>query len=51
MSIEIDRDLEWLPMMNKIIAKLDNIEDKIEAAKSNTELQLKEFDKVLKKVK
>ena len=47
MAIQIDRDREWFPMMNKILGKLDKIEEQIGLVKSNTELQLKAFDKVI----
>ena len=49
MAIQIDRDLEWFPMMNKIVGKLDKLKEEIDLVKSNSELQLKEFDKVIKK--
>lgn len=51
MSIVIDRDREWLPMMNKILAKLDKLEKQIWLVKSNTELQNRNFDKVIKEKK
>ena len=43
--ISIDRDLEWLPMMKKIMDKFKELEDKIELIKSNTELIVKESGK------
>ena len=48
MAIQVDRDLEWYPMMNKILGKLDKLKEEIDLVKSNSELQLKEFDKVIK---
>jgi len=51
MAIQIDRDREWFPMMNKILGKLDKIKDEVDLIKSNTELQLKDFDKVVKEKK
>ena len=51
MAIQVDRDREWLPMMKKILAKLDKLEEQIGLVKSNTELQNRNFDKVMKEIK
>lgn len=51
MSIEVDRDREWKPMMKKIMDKLKDIEDKAGLAESNTKATLETIDKFLKKVK
>ncbi len=48
MSIIIDRDREWLPMMKLLLGKLDKIEEQIGLVKSNTELQNRNFDKAMK---
>ena len=50
MGIDIDRDLEFYPAIDKIMAKLKELEEKIDLVKSNTELQIKTIDKFLKKV-
>ena len=49
--INIDRDTEWQPMMNKIMAKLKDLEDEIGLVKSDLKFMIKEFDKVIKNVK
>jgi len=51
MAIPVDRDREFNPAMKKIMDRLDRIEEKINLTKSNTELQLKDFDKVMKELK
>lgn len=51
MSMEVDRDREWLPMMNKIMVELKKLDEKIELVKSNSEATFKSIDKFLKKVK
>ena len=43
--ISIDRDLEWLPMMRKIMDKFKELEDKIDLIKSDTKFLIKESDK------
>ena len=40
--IDVDLEREFIPAIDKIMAKLKELEDKIELIKSNTELQLKE---------
>jgi len=42
MTIHVDKEQEWDPFVKKIMAKLKELEDKIDLVKSNTELQLKE---------
>jgi len=49
--INIDRDREWQPMMDKIMAKLKELEDEIGLVKSNTKFIVKTIDKFIKKVK
>jgi len=49
MTIQVDRDLEFIPAIDKIMAKLKELEEKIALVKSNTELMIKESGK--KKVK
>jgi len=49
MAIQVNRDLEFFPAIDKIMAKLKDLEDKIDLIKSNTELIVKESGK--KKVK
>ena len=51
MPIPVDRDREFNPAIKKIMDKLAQLEEKIDLIKSNTELQLKDFDKVVKEVK
>ena len=46
MSIDISRDEDFRPAIKKIMDKLNDLEEKIDLVKSNTELQLK-----IKKVK
>ena len=48
MAIPVDRDREFNPAIKRIMDKLDELEEKIDLTKSNTELQLKNFDKVMK---
>ena len=45
MAIQVDRDLEFFPAINKIMAKLKGLEEKIDLVKSNTELIVKESGK------
>ena len=42
MSIDVDLEREFIPAIDKILAKLKELEEKIDLIKSNTELQLKE---------
>ena len=49
MAIDVDRDTEFIPNINKILAKLKELEDKIDLVKSNSDLLIKELSK--KKVK
>ena len=51
MTIHVDKEQEWDPFVKKLMKKLKDLEDKIDLIKSNTELQIKSFDKVTKKVK
>ena len=50
MPISVDRDLEFFPEMKKIMAKLKELEEKIDLVKSNTELMIKSSGKITKKV-
>ena len=49
MAIGVDRDKEFIPNINKILAKLKELEEKIDLIKSNSDLMIKELGK--KKVK
>ena len=49
MAIDVDRDTEFIPNINKILAKLKELEKKIDLVKLNSDLLIKEFNK--KKVK
>jgi len=49
MAIQVDRDLEFFPAIDKIMAKFKDLEDKIDLVKSDLELMIKESGK--KKVK
>ena len=49
MAIGVDRDTEFYPAINKILAKLKELEEKIDLIKSNSDLMIKELGK--KKVK
>ena len=50
MAIDVDRDAEFYPAINKILAKLKELEEKIDLIKSNSDLLIKELNKI-KKVK
>ena len=50
MAIGVDRDKEFIPNINKILAKLKELEEKIDLIKSNSDLLVKELNKI-KKVK
>jgi len=50
MAIGVDRDAEFYPAINKILAKLKELEEKIDLIKSNSDLLVKELNKI-KKVK
>ena len=49
MAIGVDRDKEFIPNINKILAKLKELEEKIDLIKLNSDLMIKELGK--KKVK
>ena len=49
MAIQVDLEREFVPAINKIMAKLKELEEKIGLIKSNTEFMIKESGK--KKVK
>lgn len=51
MPIQVDRDLEFIPAMKKIMDKLKDLEDKIGLVKSDTATTVTTADKILKKVK
>jgi len=51
MAIVVDRDREFNPAIKKIMGKLAQLEGKIDLIKSDVELQVKEFDKVIKNKK
>jgi len=50
MGIDIDRDLEFFPAIDKIMAKLKELEEKIDLVKSDLELMIKSSGKITKKV-
>ena len=45
MAIGVDRDAEFYPAINKILAKLKELEDKIDLIKSNSDLLVKKLSK------
>ena len=49
--IGVDLEREFVPAINKIMAKLKELEDKIDLVKSNTELMIKSSGKITKEVK
>ncbi len=51
MAIQVDLEREFVPAINKIMAKLKDLEKEIGLVKSNTEFMIKSFDKVIKKVR
>jgi len=51
MAIQVDLEREFIPAINKIMAKLKELEDKIDLVKSNTELMIKSSGKITKEVK
>ena len=51
MTIHVDKEQEWDPFVKKVMDKLAQLEGKIDLIKSDVELQVKEFDKVIKNKK
>lgn len=49
MAIDVDRDLEFFPAIDKIMAKLKELEDKIDIVKSDNELLIKTTNQLMKK--
>ena len=49
MGIDVDRDSEFYPAIDKVMSKLKELENKIDLIKSDTKLIIKDSDK--KKVK
>jgi len=45
MAIGVDRDAEFYPAINKILAKLKELEEKINLIKSNSDLLVKKLSK------
>jgi len=50
MAIQVDLEREFIPAINKIMAKLKELEDKIDLVKSDLELMIKSSGKITKKV-
>jgi len=48
--IGVDLEREFVPAINKIMAKLKELEDKIDLVKSDLELMIKSSGKITKKV-
>jgi len=51
MGIDIDRDLEFYPAIDKIMAKLKELEEKIDLVKSDLELIIGSSNKAFKEAK
>jgi len=50
MAIQVDLEREFIPAIDKIMAKLKELEDKIDLIKSDLELMIKSSGKITKKV-
>ena len=50
MSIVVDLEREFIPAIDKILAKLKELEEKIDLIKSDLELMIKSSGKITKKV-